>query len=75
LTFWEGRSATAVYPRSSTEAPLYIKGQRFVIGKATELQAQEHGILFLRINDDILTDNDGWVAVQIDSYETEELLS
>ena len=41
---------------------------------AAELQAQEHGILFLRINDDILTDNDGWVAVQIDSFETEELL-
>jgi len=31
-------------------------------------------ILVLRINDDILTDNDGWVVVQIDSSETEELL-
>ncbi|MYH63404.1 MAG: hypothetical protein F4148_17180 [Caldilineaceae bacterium SB0675_bin_29] len=67
--------ATAVYPRSITEARLYIKGQRFVIGKATEPQGQEHGVLFLRINYDILTDNDGWVAVQIDSSEVGELLS
>ena len=50
--------ATAIYSHWITEAPLYVKGQRFVIGKATELQAQEHGILFLRINEDILTDND-----------------
>ena len=66
--------ATAVNPHSLTKAQRYIKGQRFVIGKATELQAQEHGVLFLRINDDILTDNDGWVAVQIDSSDTGELL-
>lgn len=66
--------ATAAYPHWITEAPLYVKGQRFVIDKATELQAQEHGILFLRINDDILTDNGGRVAVQISSFEAEELL-
>ncbi len=66
--------ATAVCPHWITEAPLYIKGRRFVISKATELQAQEHGIPFLLIKDDILTDSDGRVAVQIDSFETEELL-
>ena len=66
--------AAAVCPHSTTEAQPYVKGQRFVIDKATELQAQEHGVLFLRINDDVLTDNDGWVAVQIDSSEAGELL-
>lgn len=50
------------------------KRQRFVIGKAAELQAQEHGILFVRINDDILTDHAGWVVVQIGPFETEERL-
>lgn len=66
--------ATAVYPHSITEAQLQLKVHRFVIAKATELQAQEHGVLFLHINNDTLTDNDGWVAVQIDSSETGELL-
>jgi len=66
--------AAGVCPHSGTEAPLYVEGQRFVTGKATGLHAQEHGFLFLRINDDIRIDNDGWVAVQIDSFETEELL-
>jgi hypothetical protein len=66
--------AIAVYPHWITEAPLHVRWQRFVIGKAAELQAQEHGILFLRINNDILTDDDGWGAVQVDSFETEEPL-
>ena len=49
-------------------------GSGFVVGDAVNMQTQEHGILYLRINDDILSDNDGWVAVQIDVIETEESL-
>ena len=49
-------------------------GQRFAVGERTTLQAREHGILYLRINDDVLSDNDGWVAARIDVTETEESL-
>ncbi|MCY4115518.1 MAG: hypothetical protein OXF55_01365 [Caldilineaceae bacterium] len=51
--------SAGVCPHSITEAPLYVKGQRFVIGKAAKLQAQEHGILYRRFDDEILTDHDG----------------
>ena len=47
-------------------------GLRFVVGESANMQAREHGILYLRINDDILSDNDGWVAVRIDVTETED---
>ena len=49
-------------------------GPRFIVGAGLNTQAREHGILYLRINDDILSDNDGWVAVHIDVIETEDSL-
>ena len=49
-------------------------GPRFVVGERVNTQARAHGILYLRINDDILSDNDGWVAVRIDVTETEDSL-
>jgi hypothetical protein len=49
-------------------------GQRFAVGKRATLQAREDGILYLRINDDVLSDNDGWVAVRINVTETEDSL-
>ena len=49
-------------------------GFPFVVGAGVNTQAREHGILYLRINDDILSDNDGWVAVHIDVTETEDSL-
>jgi hypothetical protein len=49
-------------------------GQRFAVGESASLQAREHGILYLRINDDKLSDNDGWVAARIDVTQTEESL-
>ncbi|MDE0199702.1 MAG: hypothetical protein OXK78_15970 [Caldilineaceae bacterium] len=49
-------------------------GGRFVVGERLNMQATQHGILYLRINDDILSDNDGWVAVRIDVTETEDSL-
>ena len=49
-------------------------GARFIVGKRLNMQASQHGILYLRINDDVLSDNDGWVAVHIDVTETEDSL-
>lgn len=49
-------------------------GQRFSVGERATLQAREHGILYLRINDDSLSDNDGWVATRIDVTQTDESL-
>ncbi len=49
-------------------------GGRFVVGERINMQATQHGILYLRINDDILSDNDGWVAVRIDVTQTEDAL-
>lgn len=49
-------------------------GERFAIGEGAKFQARQHGILYMRINDDMLTDNDGWVAVRVDVTETAETL-
>jgi len=41
-------------------------GHPFVVGKQiVHAGGREHGLLFLRINDDILSDNDGAVTVHI----------
>jgi len=40
-------------------------------GRGTTLRVEERGTLYLRINDDKLTDNEGWVEVQV-SVETPE---
>ena len=71
--------APSFYPLPQTAGGTLIGrigeiGRPFLVGKGADLRAQEHGILYLRINDDILSDNDGWVAVQIDVTETEESL-
>ena len=49
-------------------------GRHFEVGAGAAFQAREHGILYLRINDDILSDNDGWVAAQVDVTQTEDTL-
>ncbi len=71
--------AASFYPISSGAGGALIgrigeSGARFIVGQAVNMQAHEHGILYLRINDDILSDNDGWVAVHIDVTETEDSL-
>ena len=71
--------APRFYPISSGAGGALIgrigeNGPRFVVGERVTMQAREHGILYLRINDDILSDNDGWVAVHIDVTETEDSL-
>ena len=71
--------ALSFYPISSGSGGALIgrigeQGYRFIIGERVDMQATQNGILYLRINDDILSDNDGWVAVRIDVIETEDSL-
>lgn len=37
----------------------------FIVGTGTLIVSPEQGTLYLRINDDILSDNEGWVEVEI----------
>ncbi len=41
------------------------KGEPFLVGKSVTFEAQQAGFLYLRINDDILSDNEGYVTVEI----------
>ena len=71
--------AASFYPISSGSGGSLIgrigeEGYRFIVGERVDMQAPQKGILYLRINDDILSDNDGWVAVRIDVTETEDSL-
>jgi hypothetical protein len=50
------------------------RGAPFLVGKRAIVHASEPGILYLRINDDILSDNEGWVEVEV-SVETPEEVS
>jgi len=40
-------------------------GEPFYVGRAVTRQVDKPGLLYLRIDDDILSDNDGWVRVDI----------
>ena len=40
-------------------------GEPFYVGQHVRWRANESGLLYLRIDDDILSDNDGWVAVEV----------
>jgi hypothetical protein len=42
------------------------EGQPFIIGRGRTIYADRSGQLYLRINDDILSDNEGFVNVEID---------
>ena len=48
------------------------KGKPFLVGRRTVWHAQQPGTLYLRINDDMLGDNKGWVAVDIEVTHEEE---
>jgi hypothetical protein len=41
-------------------------GAPFLVGKSNRMPVDRAGTLYLRINDDILSDNEGWVEVRID---------
>jgi hypothetical protein len=40
-------------------------GQPFLVGTGTRWYADQAGLLYLRIDDDILSDNEGWVTVAV----------
>ncbi len=40
-------------------------GHPFYVGRGVTFQSDAFGLLYLRINDDIITDNDGYVTVEI----------
>jgi len=40
-------------------------GKPFYVGRGTTVQTKSFGPLYLRINDDIITDNDGYVTVEV----------
>lgn len=42
------------------------RGAPFLVGKYNRMPVDHPGTLYLRINDDILSDNEGWVEVKID---------
>jgi len=69
--------APSFYPVSSGSGGALIgrigeTGGRFVVGERVNMQATQNGTLYLRINDDILSDNDGWVAVRINVTATDD---
>ena len=41
-------------------------GEPFLVGRRTLVYAREPGLLYLRINDDLLGDNWGWLAVEVE---------
>jgi hypothetical protein len=46
-------------------------GQPFVVGRGQTRSVGQYGLLYLRINDDILSDNEGYVTVEV-AVEREE---
>jgi hypothetical protein len=40
-------------------------GELFYVGQRVTWVARRSGLLYLRIDDDILSDNDGWVVVEV----------
>jgi hypothetical protein len=62
--------APAYYPLPNVPGGALIgrigqKGQPFYVGERMAGRADEHGVLYLRIDDDRLGDNQGWLAVEV----------
>lgn len=63
-------SAPSFYPLPGVRGGALIgrigeSGRPFLVGDRTIYFAQEAGLLYLRIDDDILSDNDGFVVVKV----------
>jgi hypothetical protein len=41
------------------------RGEPFYAGRRVTWRVEQAGLLYLRIDDDILSDNDGWVTVEV----------
>lgn len=62
-------SAPGFYPLPSVPSGALIgrvgeKGEPFYVGRGGVWWMKESGLFYLRIDDDILSDNDGWVTVE-----------
>jgi hypothetical protein len=71
-------SAPSFYPLPNVQGGALIgrigeNGEPFYVGKRVIWQAEQDGFLYLRIDDDILSDNDGWVTVEISISPAESL--
>ena len=69
--------APTFYPLTDAPGGVLIgrigeKGSPFLVGGRTWREAQQSGALYLRINDDMLGDNWGWVEVDIDVHPAED---
>lgn len=63
-------SAPAFYPLPNVPGGVLIgrigeRGKPFYVGRGGIWGMSEAGLLYLRIDDDILSDNDGWVEVEV----------
>lgn len=70
-------SAPSFYPISGAGGTLIGRigeaGPPFYVGARAYLSADRSGLLYFRINDDVLSDNDGYVTVAVDVTPVEEL--
>jgi len=62
--------APSFYPMSGTAGGVLIgrigeDGRVFVVGRGGTYYAERAGLLYLRINDDVLSDNEGYVTVEV----------
>ena len=62
--------APTFYPIGGTAGGVLLgrigeDGQMFVVGRGGTFYAERAGLLYLRINDDILSDNEGYVTVEV----------
>jgi len=46
-------------------------GHLFIVGRGGTFYAEQSGLLYLRINDDILSDNEGYVTVEVSVTSSE----
>ena len=70
-------SAPTFYPVPHTRGGVLLgrvgeKGQPIVVGAATTIQSEVNGPLFLQINDDILSDNEGSLEIIVEVLTTTE---
>ncbi len=62
--------APSYYPVAGTAGGVLLgrigeDGALFIVGRGGTFYAERSGLLYLRINDDILSDNDGYVTVEV----------
>lgn len=69
--------APSYYPLSNAPGGVLVgrigeNGAPFLVGRGTWREVQQAGMLYLRINDDLLGDNWGWVEVDVEVTPAED---